>query len=307
MASSSTRSRSNAVRLRGVRRHATGFAFVAPALAVFGLFIAYPLYETVRLSFFDWDGLNAKLWVGLGNYHELLHQDPAFWHAARNTAIWALVTVPTQMVVGFLLAVLLDQKLRFRAVYRSVFFLPAVMSSVVIVFAWSWIYDPEVGVASRVLEAFGGHSQGWLANPRDALWCAMALSVWRYAGFSMLFYLAALQLIPPSLYEAARVDGAGTWEQVRRITIPMLKPTTALLVMLGIIGALREFDVIWILTRGGPAHATDILSTTIFNDAFNLSRPGYAAAIAVVLLGVSIAATAVALAAISRSNKAVNG
>jgi ABC-type sugar transport system permease subunit len=294
-------------RLRALRRATTGVWFVLPALALFGLFVAYPLIETVRLSFFDWDGINEKLWIGLENYTELFEQDPVFTGALKHTLYWAVVTIPLQMGIGLALALVLDRSVRFRGFFRSVYFLPAVMSSVVIVFAWTWIYNPEVGLLNTVLGWFGGEGQAWLSEPDHALWASMVLSVWRYAGFSMIFYLAALQGIPTQLYEAARVDGASWWYQTRRVTIPMLAPMTWLLILLGIIGALREFEVIWILTRGGPADATNLLSVLVFKEAFEASRPGYAAAIATVLLVATAIASALVLIGLRRAQRRVAG
>lgn len=268
-----------------------GLVFVAPAVAVVGLFLAYPIYRTVRLSFYDWDGL-APSWlpVGFANFGELFHRDPYFWDAVGNTAIWAVVTVPVELGLGLALALMLDRKIRFRVGFRTIFFLPAALSPVVIGLAWNSLYTPERGAVSRIVAflGFNGH-RGWLGDPSLALPAAMIASVWRYTGLMMLFYLAALQTIPPSLHEAARVDGASEWTQIRRITLSLLKPMTALLALLATIAALREFDLVYILTAGGPAHASDLLSIQIFNQGFTLSRVGYSSAIATLML----AATAI--------------
>jgi ABC-type sugar transport system permease subunit len=262
--------------------------------------------ETVHLSFIDWDGINSKLWIGLDNYKELFH-DSVFTDSVKHTALWGVVTVPVQMGVGLVLALALDRDVRFKNAFRAIFFLPGVMSSVVVVFAWTWIYNPELGVLNWVLGWFGSGGQEWLNDSGHALWASMALSVWRYAGFSMIFYLAALQGIPTQLYEAARVDGASWWQQTRRVTLPMLAPMTWLLTLLGLIGALREFEVIWILTRGGPADSTDLMSILVFKQAFENARPGYAAAIATLLLLGTALIAALILVGLRRSQKRVNG
>jgi len=289
-----------------LKRNLVGLAFVTPALVLFGLFVAYPIVETVHLSFIDWDGINSKLWIGLDNYRELFH-DSVFTDSVKHTIYWALATVPAQMAVGLVLALALDRDIRFRNAFRAIFFLPAVMSSVVVVFAWTWIYNPELGVLNWVLGWFGSGGQQWLNEPGHALWASMVLSVWRYAGFSMIFYLAALQGIPTQLYEAARVDGASWWQQTKRVTLPMLAPMTWLLSLLGLIGALREFEVIWILTRGGPADSTDLMSILVFKQAFENARPGYAAAIASLLLVGTAILSALILVGLRRSQKRVNG
>jgi raffinose/stachyose/melibiose transport system permease protein len=293
-------------RRRAVRNALTGTVFIAPALVLFGLFIAYPVVDTVRLSFFDWDGISpTRLWVGLDNYRELITRDSYFPRAFWNTIIWTAVTVPVQLGLGLAFALALDRGVRFRVAYRSAFFLPAIMSSYVVAFAWSWIYNPEIGVVNGFFDLIGVSRQQWLGEPHAAFWAAIPLSVWRYSGFFMIFFLAGLAMIPTSLYEAARVDGASAWMQLRRITLPMLAPMTSLLVLLGLIIALREFEVIYILTRGGPAHSTDILSIQVFQQAFELSRPGFAAAISTIILGLTAAAAAFSLWLMARAHRSV--
>jgi ABC-type sugar transport system permease subunit len=286
-------------------RRPVGLFFIAPAAVLFALFIAYPVVETFRLSVFDWDGISpTKVFVGLDNFGELFHRDPYFWHTVQNTVLWAAVTIPVTMILGLALALMLDRKLRFRNVYRTAFFIPVVMSAVVIGAVWNWLYNPEFGLVNNALGWLGaGGNRVWLADPALAIWAAIAANVWRWTGLTMLFYLAALQTISPDLYQAARVDGASEWAQIRRITLPLLKPMTALLVLLGTIGAFKEFEIIYILTGGGPAHATDLLSVEIFNQGFKLSRSGYAAAISVVLLVATALISLVQLEYLNRKNR----
>lgn len=294
------------VRRRSVRNVLTGVAFAAPALGLFGLFIGYPVVDTVRLSFFDWDGISpTQLPIGVDNYRELFSTDPYFWRAFWNTIVWTAVTVPLQLGLGLGLALALDRRFRLRVAYRSAFFLPAIMSSYVVAFAWSWIYNPEIGVVNGFFDLIGVSSQQWLGEPGAAFWASVPLSVWRYSGFFMIFFLAGLAMIPPSLYEAARVDGATPLVQLRRITLPLLAPMSALLVLLGLIIALREFEVIYILTRGGPAHSTDILSIQVYQQAFELSRPGYAAAISTIILLLTAAAAVFSLWLMARAHRKV--
>jgi ABC-type sugar transport system permease subunit len=198
--------------------------------------------------------------------------------------LWTVVTVPVQLILGLGLALVLDNAVRGRTAYRAAFFMPAVLSSAVISFAWSWIYSPQDGGATRFIQALGGTGQTWLADTSTAIWAAIGVSAWRYSGLIMLFYLAAMQMVPKELYEAAAIDGASWWRRVTNVTLPQLLPTTVLLILFGVIGALREFEVIYLLTRGGPAHATDLMSLQIFDQAFNQSRPGYGATISTALL-----------------------
>jgi ABC-type sugar transport system permease subunit len=294
-----------AVGRRRRRRALLGPAFLVPAIALFLLFVAYPVEQTFRLSLYDWDGISPeKSFVGLRNFGELFHRDPYFWHTVKNTLLWAAVTIPVTMILGLALAIMLDRKLRFRNVYRTAFFVPVVMSAVVIGAVWNWLYDPTFGLVNSTLGHLGlGADRVWLADPSLALWAAIAANVWRWTGLTMLFYLAALQSIPPDLYQAARVDGASEWAQVRRITLPLLKPMTALLLLLGTIGAFKEFEIIYILTGGGPAHTTDLLSTQIFYNGFKISRSGYAAAISVVLLVGTVLVALVELEYLNRKNR----
>ena len=279
--------------------------YVLPALALTALFIAYPIVATIRGSFLDWDGISGiKLWVGLDNYAEMLGGvDPYFWSAVRNTLLWVGVTVPAQIVIGMGMALLLNGAFRGRVIYRTVFFLPAILSSAVVAFAWGWVFNPEAGLATRLLQSVGFDGQAWLIDQTSALAAAMTISVWRYMGFTMLFYLAAMQMIPKELYDAARVDGASWWKQAWHITIPLLRPMTALVSLLGVIGALKEFEIIYILTRGGPAHATDLISIQIFQKAFAEGRPGYAAALATSLMVITAVLAVMLLAWVSRVQK----
>ena len=287
-------------------RRFVGFAYVFPALVVFGLFIAYPVVETFRLSVFDWDGLSPeKAFVGFDNFRELAQDDPYFWQAVRNTGLWALVSVPLTIGVGLALALVLDRNLRFRNVYRTAFFIPVVMSSVVIASIWGSIFNPEFGLANDVVGWVGISPQVWLGDPDLSLWSALFVSVWRWSGLAMLFFLAALSTIPPELYRAARVDGASEWAQIRRITLPLIKPMTALLILLGTIGAFKEFEIIYILTGGGPAHATDLLSIQVFDQAFKLFRSGYAAAISTILLVATLVVALVELEYLARKNREI--
>jgi raffinose/stachyose/melibiose transport system permease protein len=304
--SSSTRRRTRVRRRRIVRRW-PGVLFVTPAVAITGTFLAYPIFKTIRLSFTDWDGLSVvQRGVGLANYGELFHRDPYFWHAARNTALWVAVTVPAQLLIGLTLALLLDRRLRFKIGYRTIFFIPAVLSPVAIGLSWNSLYTPGRGAASELLGLFGFNTHhGLLGNPSRALLAVMIADIWRYAGLIMVFYLAALQSIPASLYEAARVDGASEWGQIRRITIPLLKPMTLLLMLLATIAALREFDLVYILTGGGPAHASELLSIQIFQQGFDFSRVGYSCAIATVMLAATAVAALVQLGYLARTQRAL--
>ena len=278
--------------------------YLAPALLVFGAFIGFPIVQTIRYSQLDWDGISAtRDNVGLDNFRALVSDDPYFWTALRNNVMWGFASVFASIVIGLFLASLLDANLRGRAFYRSVFFLPAVMSPVVIAAVWGRIYNPQSGLANQLLEVAGIDGKVWLGEKNLALASTMLVAVWRWSGLFMLFYLAGLQTIPTDILEAARIDGAGYWQNLRRVLIPMLKPMTALLILLGTISAMREFEIIQILTGGGPAHATDLLSIRIFSEAFELFNAGYAAAISVVLLLLTAVLAVIELRYLAKANR----
>lgn len=267
----------------------SGLAFLLPTLILFGTFVVYPIIYNLQASTLDWDGVNAGTPVGLDNYVQLL-QDPTFLITVRNSAFWIVLTIIPQTVVGFLLAVALNQNLRGSTIYRALFFIPAILSPVVVGIVWQSILDPANGVLAQIGRMTGMTflSGGWLANPDTAIFAVIVVNVWMWTGFSMLFYLAGLQLIDPSLTEAARVDGANGFQTMVRITFPLVKNTTLSLVLLGVIGSLKTFELVYVLTQGGPNHASEMLPTFAFLEAFQLQNVGYASAISVVLLVIAV-------------------
>jgi raffinose/stachyose/melibiose transport system permease protein len=271
------------------RERLTGLAFLAPTILLFCTFVVYPIAYNLQASTLDWDGVNAGTAVGLDNYIELF-QDPTFLITLRNSAFWIVLTIVPQAVIGFLLAVALNQKLRGSTVYRAIFFIPAILSPVVVGIVWQRIMDPFNGVLVEVGKATGLSflAGDYLSNPDTAIFAVIFVNVWMWTGFSMLFYLAGLQLIDPSLTEAARIDGANGFQTMARITFPLLKSTTLSLVLLGIIGSLKTFELVYVLTEGGPNHASEMLPTFAFMEAFRLQNVGYASAISVVLLVIAV-------------------
>jgi ABC-type sugar transport system permease subunit len=260
-----------------------------PALLLFAVFIVYPIVYNVQASTLKWDGVNEGTFVGLGNYRELV-ADPIFHRTLVNSALWIPLTIIPQGLIGFLLAVALNQKLRGSTVYRALFFIPAILSPVVVGIVWQRIMDPFNGVLTQVGKATGLDflTNNYLSDPKTAIFAVIFVNVWMWTGFSMLFYLAGLQLIDPSVVEAARIDGAGGFQTLIRITFPLLKSTTLSLVLLGIIGSLKTFELVYVMTEGGPYHASEMLPTFAFLEAFKLQNVGYASAISMVLLVIAI-------------------
>ena len=263
------------------------YVWIAPALIVFCIFSLLPLLVGFWLGFVSWDGIGAIRPVGLQNYADVL-RDGRFWHAMGHNAIYALGTVVGKLSLGLLLAVLLNQSLFGRAVFRTALFLPVILSMVVVGLLWSWIYNWDFGMANSILAVLGlgALKQDWLGNPNLALGALIVVDIWKYFGLHMVIYLAGLQSIPSEFYEAARIDGAGSRQLFLRITLPLLLPVTVINLVLATLSAFHVFDVAYVMTGGGPFMATDVAMMEIYQQAFQFGRFGYAASMSIVLFAV---------------------
>ncbi len=279
-----------AARLLRLRGAATAYTLLAPNLVLFGLFLLVPLGLTVVLSFQQSSGFGVGEWIGLGNY-ERMTADDVFWRSAVNTVVFAAVTVPLALGGGLGLALLLDRPIRGRTVFRSLFYLPYVLSGVVVALLGRWIFNENLGVVNKVLRALGGDGVAWQSSGGPAMASIVAMVVWQSLGFCMVIYLAGLQGIPRERYEAARVDGATGWQLVRHVTIPGLRPTTFFLTVLMVIQSFQVFDIVFVLTGGGPGVSTELLVTYAYRQGFGAREQGYASAIGVVILIVVLAFT----------------
>lgn len=273
------------------RREAlTAYVFLLPALIVLSLFVVGPLVFIFVIAFFDWDLLIPEPhFVGGANFVELA-TDKLFLIALRNTAVYAVGVVPTQTLLALLLALAVNQEIPARGFFRAAFYIPAITSSVVTSVIFLWIYS-KPGLLNYLLSGFGVVGPDWIGSPRYALGAIMALNVWTTSGYFMVAFLAGLQSIPTTLYEAARVDGASAWARFRYITVPSLKPTLFFVVTLGLIGSFQVFDQIYMMSAGGPVNATTTLSYFIYISAFRYFRFGYAAAAAVMLFMIILLVT----------------
>ena len=278
--------------LKAIQRQ-EGFLFILPALVFFAAFVAYPIIYIARASLLDWNGLAPGTWVGTDNYVRLFRDDPVFHKTLRNAGLWTLLTIFPQMFIGFGLAVLLNGPILGRTIYRAIFYLPAIISPIVIGIVWQRIYDPFGGLLSDVARRTDQMwlAQPYLADPGTATLATIAVNVWQWTGFSMLLYLAGLQGLPGEVLEAATIDGATGFQRLRQVVWPMLRPVHLTLILLGLIGALQTFALVFILTRGGPNNASQTMPTYIFQQAFQLSSMGYGAAISVVLLVIALVAS----------------
>ena len=270
-----------------------GVFFMAPAMILFVVFVLYPIFYIFGASMYDWDGINEGIYIGLQNYVDMFTNDRSFGLAIRNSFYWTFLTIFPQMFLGFILASILTSGVPFQNVFRIIFFMPAIISPVVLGIVWQRIYAPYGGLLADLGREIGAPFliQPYIADPKIAIFSTIFINVWQWTGFSMLMYVAGLQGLPGEVLSAAEVDGAGTLQRVRYIVLPMLRHVHLTLILLGVIGTLQTFALVFMLTKGGPNHATEMLPTYIFQKAFTLQSMGYASAVAVVLLLIALSAS----------------
>lgn len=268
----------------------TAYAFISPNLVLFSAFSFFPLLYAFYISFHDWSLIGDAEYAGLANYRRLLG-DTQFWHALLNTAAYALASVPTTMAGGLLLAVALNRRLPGRVFLRSIYFLPVVVSAVATGIIAAWLFNEHYGVINSLIVRLGGDRIPWLSSPSWALPSLVLATLWVRVGFCMVVYLAALQSIPALYYEAATMDGASPFRQFWKITLPLLRPATFLLLVLSVIHSFQVFDLIYVMTGGGPGFSTTMLVQYIYQSAFTTSEMGYASAIGVVLYAIVLGFT----------------
>jgi multiple sugar transport system permease protein len=274
--------------LREMRREWTAYLFNLPGLIIFAVFVVYALYTSFWLSFHRWNILQqAKPYVGLQNYKEVIH-DSAFWSSVGHSLYFTLGSVPPTMGIALVLALLLNGKIRGLGIFRTAFYLPVITPLVISSIIWKWVYNSDYGLANYYLMKAHliNHPLLWLSDEKLAMPAVIAMNVWAGVGFNMVVYLAGLQAIPAELYEAAEVDGANAWQRFRRITLPLVAPTTFFLLVINTIGAMKAFTQIFVMTNGGPpgpGGATTTVVYYIYVQAFKFFRMGYASALAYTL------------------------
>jgi len=272
---------SYARRSRQLRRLVPIYLFLLPGMALFLTWQLYPLADAFVMSFFHWNLLEPSTFIGLNNYQRAL-SDPLFWQSLRNVVVYTVITVPGQMVLGLAAALLLDQSLRFRAVFRTLYYLPVITSWVVVSIMFTYLYNSQAGPLNYLLDDvlhIIPNYQIWLGDPNTALPSIATMGIWKGTGWNMVIFLAGLQSIPREVYEAAKVDGAGAIKRFTHITLPLLRPTTTFLVVVLVIGGLNTFIPVWIMTQGGPIHSTETILTYMYKKAFADIDLGYGAAI----------------------------
>lgn len=264
--------------------------FLAPAGFFLAAFIAVPMIQAILLGFQRWNGIEPATWVGLRNYENLL-QDKVFWKSMGNVVYYTVATTVFQTTIPLLIANILNAGLRGSTAFRFLYFLPVIISLTITGLLWRMIFEPNFGVLNEILRSLGlrDWTQLWLADRNLVMPCIIVVSIWQSMGFFMMIFFAAMQGIPQDLYESASIDGANVWHRFRFITVPMLRSTMTVVIVLNTIGGIRAFDQIWVMTTGGPNHASDTLGTYLYRTAFGAlgsSNPhlGYATAIAIVIL-----------------------
>jgi sn-glycerol 3-phosphate transport system permease protein len=273
------------------REYLTFLGFIAPNFILFAVFTFWPLVYSFLLSFKKWNMISRiKDFVGLANYGKMIGDD-VFRLVSRNTLYLAGGTVFVKLALALALALLLNQRLAGRTIYRAIIFSPTFTTSVAIAMVWSWIFDPFYGLLRVPINLVGLASPRWLSDIHWTMPAIIIVSIWNGLGYDMVIFLAGLQGIPTDLYEAARVDGASGWRLFRHITFPLLSPTTYFLVVTSIIGALKTFDIVSVMTGGGPMNSSNVYAYYLYYTAFRSFKAGYASAQAIVLFLVILAIT----------------
>lgn len=264
--------------------------FLTPPLLVFGVLVVWPLFSSFYYSFTDWNGFDPDYdFVGFANFGKIL-TDRLFLNAAVNTVIWMAAALLLPTLLGFGLALLIDSRVPGAAVFKSIFYLPICLSAVVVGQIWVWIYQPDWGLLNTVLEEVSGNRQNfaWLAKPDTALYSVIIAWSWQQTGLSMVIYLAGLTAISRELLEASELEGASARQRIWHIVIPLLTPATVVAVALSVINSLKGFDILFIMTAGGPFNSSDTLAMHMYNESFKKYLMGYGSAISVVLFLVAL-------------------
>ncbi|MBE9558756.1 MAG: sugar ABC transporter permease [Proteobacteria bacterium] len=266
-------------------RQVYGWLLLTPAAILLIAFTYYPTVATLWHSFFSQGtAMRPAAYVGLENYLYML-DDEIFWKVVRNNVLFAAGTIPASIAIALLMAVWVNGKLPGRGLVRMAYFTPTILPMIAVANIWLFFYTPEIGLLDQFTRLFGLSSHNWLGDPDTVLWCIVVLAIWKEAGFFMIFFLAALQSLPPELEEAGRLEGAGRWYYFRRVTFPLLMPTTLFVLINAIINSFKLVDQLFILTKGGPDNASSLLLYYIYEVAFSFLDEAYAATLTVALLG----------------------
>ena len=285
-------SKSKAVNKLKRKNTLTALSFIAPNFIGFFLFTLVPVVFSLILAFMEWDSFSSPEFVGMKNFSKMLGDD-TFWISLKTTFLYTIGVVPLTLVCSLGLAILLNKKVRGMKFFRTAFFFPYVTSLVAIAVVWNMLFHPTMGPINQFLKFFIENPPGWTSSSDWALTAIIIVSVWRGMGYYMILYLAGLQSVPKELYEAASIDGANKWQQFRNVTLPSLRPTTFFVSIMLVINCFKIFDLVQVMTAGGPGRATNVLVYQIYNEAFVKFNFGYASAIAMVLFVIVLGITVI--------------
>lgn len=264
--------------------HVNGWLLVLPAVFMISLFTHYPICSNLFHSLFSMGtATRPETFIGLENY-KFLMDDDIFWKVLKNNLVYSMCTVPISVAMALGMAILVNRKIKGQALVRMSFFTPTVLPMIAVANIWLFFYTPEYGLFDQVFSLFGGKSHNWLGNPDSTLFCLIVMVIWKESGFFMVFYLAALQQLSPELKEAGRMEGAGSWYFFRRITFPLLMPTTLFVTVNAVVNSFKLVDHLVIMTKGGPDNASSLLLYYIYENAFSFWDTSYAATLTVVLV-----------------------
>lgn len=271
------------------RSQRAGLLFSSPWMIGLLVFFAYPILASLYFSFCSYDAIRPPHWIGLANYRELFTGDDLFWKSLWNTLYMVFFGLPIGLIASLGIALLLNQKLKGMAFYRTLYYLPSIVPVVATSILWLWLLNPDIGLINEGLQRLGvSHPPAWLTDPHWSKPAFILMGLWG-AGGGMVIYLASLQDVPVSLYEAASLDGAGRWHQLRHVTLPMISPIILFNLIMGLIGSFQYFTQVYIMTNGGPEDSTQFYSLHLFNRAFYDFKMGYASAQAWVLFLITLA------------------
>lgn len=275
---------------KNMRKLVTISLFTAPALIVYLVYVVYPILSTLSYSFYSWDGTSNKTFIGFDNYVQLFH-DAIFWTSLTNNAWVVITSVFVQIPLGMIMALMLFAPIRGIRLFSSVYFLPFLMSTVAIGLLWVYMFDPINGIINQLINFLGFENVAWLSDENTALIAILLVVVWQFSPFYMILFKAAMVGIGEELYESAEIDGANSWQKFFHITLPLLMPTIVSSSILAIVGSLKAFDIFYIMTGGGPNHATELMGTYMFKQAFINFNMGYASAIAFIMFLIALVVT----------------
>ncbi len=285
-------SRTAIVIRKGVRDHLLWYLFLTPAVALIVGFMVVPILQSLSLVLYRWNGVKPRQYVGLDNVVALF-DDRFFVGALSHTFAFAIVTTAGTVGLGLLLAVAISRQVPGSSLYRVLFFLPVMVPITVVGALWVRLLEPNFGLLNTVLRSVGldGVAKSWLGDSSIALWVLIGVTIWQYSGFPMIVLLAAIEQIPDEVHEAVTLDGASEAQRLRHITLPLIRPVLIGISVLQVIFSLKVFDLVWVMTRGGPGQSTDVLGTFLFNEAFFRGKFGYASAVAVAMFVIIFAVT----------------